>query len=103
MFLLFLLVKILDYIEFFMDLYDQFWLLSDSQFLIDILKDKLELEFMDFMKISEDFVIVNWECYQDFEMFFDLNNVKQFVLVFKGDVYVGLGVEDFLEVDFKFV
>lgn len=103
MFLLFLLVKIFDYSEFLIELYDQFWFFSDSKFLIDFLKDKLEFEFMDFMKISEDLVIVNWECYQDFEIFFDLNNVKQFVLVFKGDVYVGLGVEDFFEEDFKFV
>ncbi len=94
--------KTLDYTEPATDLHDQPRLLSDSQPLIDILKDKSESELMDLMKISEDLATVNRERYQDFEVPFDLNNAKQSVLAFKGDVYVGLGAEDFSEDDLKF-
>jgi cytoplasmic iron level regulating protein YaaA (DUF328/UPF0246 family) len=94
--------KTLDYTEPSTDLHDQPRLLSDSQPLIDILKDKSESELMDLMKISEDLATVNRERYQDFETPFDLNNAKQSVLAFKGDVYVGLGAEDFSEADLKF-
>lgn len=94
--------KTLDYAEPSTDLHDQPRLLSDSQLLIDILKDKSESELMDLMKISEDLATVNRERYQDFETPFDLSNAKQSVLAFKGDVYVGLGAEDFSEEDLKF-
>ncbi|TXB62752.1 peroxide stress protein YaaA [Phaeodactylibacter luteus] len=69
--------------------------LAHSQGLIDILKQKTEAELMKLMKISEDLATVNRERYQDFEAPFDLSNAKQALLAFKGDVYTGLGADDF--------
>ena len=94
--------KTLDYSQPATDLHDQPRLLSDSQPLIDLLKDKSDAELMDLMKISEDLATVNMERYHDFETPFDLSNAKQSVLAFKGDVYVGLGAEDFSEEDLRF-
>ncbi|MEQ8704063.1 MAG: peroxide stress protein YaaA [Phaeodactylibacter sp.] len=94
--------KTLDYSEPATALHDQPRLLSDSQPLIDLLKDKSEPELMKLMKISEDLATINRERYQDFETPFDLNNAKQSILAFKGDVYVGLGAEDFSEEDLQF-
>lgn len=94
--------KTLDYSDPKTELHDQPRLLSDSQPLIDILKDKSESELMELMKISEDLATLNRERYEDFETPFDLSNAKQSILAFKGDVYVGLGAEDFSEEDLQF-
>lgn len=94
--------KTLDYSAPATDLHEQPRLLQDSQPLIDILREKSEAELMKLMKISEDLATINRERYQDFETPFNLDNAKQSILAFKGDVYVGLGAEDFSEEDLQF-
>lgn len=42
-------------------------------------------------------------CFYDWQFYFMLDNVCQVILVFKGDVYIGLQVEMFNDVDFDFV
>lgn len=94
--------KTLDYSESPSEIHEQPRLLSDSQPLIDILKDKSEAELMKLMKISEDLATINRERYHDFERPFNLSNAKQAILAFKGDVYLGLGAEDFSAEDLTF-
>lgn len=87
--------KTLDFTAASTDKHTQPRSLDQSQGLIDTLKEKTEAELMKLMKISEDLATVNRERYQDFELPFDLSNAKQALLAFKGDVYTGLGADDF--------
>ena len=54
------------------------------------------------MKISDKLADLNYQRYQDFETPFTAENAKQALLVFKGDVYKGMTVEDYSEEDLAF-
>jgi cytoplasmic iron level regulating protein YaaA (DUF328/UPF0246 family) len=47
------------------------------------------------MGISEKLARLNWQRYQDFSVPFSLDNARQALFAFKGDVYTGLAAETF--------
>lgn len=61
------------------------------------------LQISELMKFFDKFVGLNVVCYVSWYLEFILENVKQVLFVFKGDVYIGFNVEDFGEDDFVFV
>lgn len=54
------------------------------------------------MSISPKLAEINHERFQNWHSDFNLNNARQAILAFKGDVYEGLGVEDFNDNDLQF-
>ena len=54
------------------------------------------------MKISDKLSILNQQRYQDFHPPFDLDNARQALLVFKGDVYKGIDIEHYGDEDLAF-
>lgn len=82
--------------------YTQSRLLHKSQQLIETLQQKSVSALRDLMNISEKLATENAERYRNFHTPFDLNNAKQAVLAFKGDVYRGLQAETFSEADLEF-
>ncbi len=76
--------------------------LKQSQQLIDTAKQLSPEELADLMKISEKLSQLNWKRYQDFKPPFTLDNAKQALLAFKGDVYGGIESETYNDDDFSF-
>lgn len=54
------------------------------------------------MKLSDNLAELNWKRYQSFHLPFTLENAKQALLVFKGDVYRGIETEAYQSGDFAF-
>ena len=54
------------------------------------------------MNISDDLATLNQQRYQDFSPPFTPDNAKQAVMMFKGDVYKGLGAADFNKSDLAY-
>jgi cytoplasmic iron level regulating protein YaaA (DUF328/UPF0246 family) len=77
-------------------------LLDQSEVLVDQLKGFKEEEIGKLMKLSDKLAKLNYDRYQEFQTPFSLDNAKQAVLAFKGDVYKGLGAEDFSEEELAF-
>jgi len=77
-------------------------LLDDSQSLIDELKQLAPQDISGLMKLSDNLSTLNYDRYQAWQLPFSLENAKQAVLTFKGDVYVGLDAESFSREDFSF-
>lgn len=71
--------------------------LSDSQQLIDTAKQLSPADISALMKISEKLGVLNYERFHDWQTPFTLDNAKQAVLAFKGDVYTGLDAESLSE------
>ena len=76
--------------------------LEHSQELIETAKQLSLKELADLMKISEKLSQLNWQRYQDFQQPFNLDNSKQALLAFKGDVYGGIDSGNYTEEDFAF-
>lgn len=76
--------------------------LSDSEVLIEQLRELSPADISNLMKISDKLGELNFERYLNWHTPFDKNNAKQAVLAFKGDVYTGLDAENFNGNDFKF-
>ncbi len=76
--------------------------LLQSQALIETAKKLSAEELSNLMKISDKLSQLNWQRYQDFNTPFTLDNAKQALLAFKGDVYEGINVDDYSEDDFDF-
>ena len=64
--------------------------IAQSRVLIDILKSKTQDEIAELMSINEKLSALNFERFQIFTTPFTLNNAKQAILAFKGDVYNGI-------------
>jgi len=77
-------------------------LLDKSERLIEILRKKTVPDLQKLMSISEELAVLNAERYADYEQPFSLDNAKQSLLAFKGDVYQGLQAEDFSEEELSF-
>ena len=54
------------------------------------------------MNLSDKLTILNKQRYTEFSVPFTPENAKQSVLMFKGDVYEGLAIDDFSREDFEF-
>lgn len=70
--------------------------------LIKILKKVSAHELASLMNISDKLAALNVARYAQWQSKFTLDNAKQAILAFKGDVYTGLAVEDFTTEDFSF-
>src|SRR5690554_3675306 len=76
--------------------------LTDAQELIDVLRPLAPHEISKLMGISDKLEMLNYDRFAQWQPPFDLNNAKQALFAFKGDVYVGLGAETLQEGDLKF-
>ena len=77
-------------------------LLKQSKQLIGILKKMKDKDLRTLMDISEKLAIENVDRFKAFKTPFTLDNAKQAILAFKGDVYQGLSVDDFDLADLQF-
>ncbi len=64
--------------------------ISQSEVLVDILKQKSQDEIASLMSISDKLASLNFDRFQTFTTPFTLSNAKQALLAFKGDVYNGI-------------
>lgn len=76
--------------------------LPQSEKLVAALKKKKPSELSRLMNISPKLAQLNYQRYQEWEQPFTPDNAKQAIIVFKGDVYIGLDIEQFLESDFLY-
>ena len=76
--------------------------LSESQYLIKILRKVSSAELSSLMKISDKLAALNAERYANWSQPFTSENAKQAVLAFKGDVYTGLDAETLSQQQLKF-
>lgn len=76
--------------------------LPQSQSLIDELKELSPVDIEKLMKISPKLAVLNMERFSDWQLPFTLDNSRQALLAFKGDVYQGIAVENFSEDDLTF-
>lgn len=76
--------------------------LKESRQLISELKKLAPHEVSSLMKISDKLGTLNYMRFNDWKTPFTLNNAKQALLAFKGDVYTGIDAESFNSQDFKF-
>jgi cytoplasmic iron level regulating protein YaaA (DUF328/UPF0246 family) len=77
-------------------------LLEGSIILIEELKKLSENQIAQLMLISPKLAKLNAERFQNFKIPFNLNNAKQAILAFKGDVYSGIDVNNYSTHDFNF-
>lgn len=76
--------------------------LESTKQLIDICKKLSSDDLAKLMSISPKLATTNYERFQNWHTDFNLDNARQAILAFKGDVYEGLHVEDFNDADLKF-
>jgi len=76
--------------------------LEQSQTLIDTVEQLSPEALSNLMKISDKLSQLNWQRYKDFTTPFALNNAKQALLAFKGDVYGGIDSDNYNDDDFNF-
>ena len=77
-------------------------LLDQSRKLFKGLKKLSPLQVGKLMNVSDKLAQLNWQRYQEFITPFNLDNAKQALLAFKGDVYSGLDAETFSDADLTF-
>jgi hypothetical protein len=82
--------------------YTQPRFLEQSQQLIDDLQKLSVQDVASLMKLSDKLAGLNVARFQTWQPPFDLNNAKQAVLAFKGDVYTGLDADSLTEDDLAF-
>jgi cytoplasmic iron level regulating protein YaaA (DUF328/UPF0246 family) len=76
--------------------------LKESKKLISELKKLNPEEVSSLMKISDKLGTLNYLRFNEWKTPFNLNNAKQALLAFKGDVYTGIEAETFSNQDLKF-
>lgn len=76
--------------------------LDDSEKLIKILRKMKPADIASLMKLSDKLAGLNAARYEDWQPPFDLDNAKQAVLAFKGDVYTGLDADSLDKAGFDF-
>ncbi len=77
-------------------------LMRDSEKLVEILKTMSPSDIGQLMKVSDKIASLNVERYHQFNTPFCLDNAKQAIFAFKGDVYQGLQAETFDKEDLDF-
>ncbi|UCS93752.1 peroxide stress protein YaaA [Echinicola marina] len=75
---------------------------SDIKALVSIMKKKSSSDIQKLMKVSENIAQLNEERYQNFSADFNVENSKQALLAFKGDVYKSMDVDNYSEEDLNF-
>lgn len=76
--------------------------LTESQSLIQVLRDLAPQDISNLMGISDKLGQLNYDRYAQWCTPFTPDNAKQALLAFKGDVYTGLEAEHFKKRDFEF-
>lgn len=76
--------------------------LDQSQVLVDQLRHLSESDLGSLMQISPKLSDLSYQRYQDFEIPFTLDNSKQALLAFKGDVYKGIDTATYNPEDLNF-
>lgn len=76
--------------------------LSHTQELVSILKNKSQRQISKLMSLSEKLSKLNFDRFQAFKTPFALDNAKQSLLAFKGDVYNGINAPSFSVKDLEF-
>ena len=76
--------------------------LKESKKLVSELKKLNPAEVSSLMKISDKLGTLNYLRFNEWKPPFNLNNAKQALLAFKGDVYTGIEAETFSNQDLKF-
>ena len=76
--------------------------LNDSNELVGILKNKSQEQISKLMSVSEKLSKLNFERFQKFKTPFTLDNAKQALLAFKGDVYSGINAPSLSNKDLDF-
>jgi len=76
--------------------------LSHTQELVDILKNKTQRQISKLMSLSEKLSKLNFDRFQTFQTPFSLDNAKQALLAFKGDVYNGINASSLSVKDLEF-
>lgn len=77
-------------------------LLGQSEILINELKKKSPNKLMTLMKISSKLAYLNHERFQEWQTPFNINNAKQSIFAFNGEVYTGLKIDTFSEADLDY-
>ena len=94
--------KTLDYSTTSAKQFTQPRLLEESNSLVKVLKKKSPKQLQKLMSVSENIATLNTERYNAFSSPFNLENAKQALFAFKGDVYLGLNAESFNKRDLNF-
>jgi hypothetical protein len=76
--------------------------LIQTQELIDVLKNKTQVQISKLMTLSDKLSKLNFDRFQAFKTPFSLDNAKQALLAFKGDVYNGIDAPSLSLEDLKF-
>ena len=76
--------------------------LKESRQLVSQLKKLMPAEISSLMNISEKLSVLNFLRFNEWKTPFTLNNAKQALLAFKGDVYTGIDAESFSSQDLRF-
>ncbi|MXP61436.1 MULTISPECIES: peroxide stress protein YaaA [unclassified Pantoea] len=82
--------------------FTQSTLLEKSQQLIDVARDLSPAQISSLMSISDKLAHLNADRFNQWQPPFTLDNARQAILAFKGDVYTGLQAETFSDADFDF-
>ena len=77
--------------------YSQSSFLNDSQKIVDKLVEYSPSEISELMNISTDFGLLNANRYQNWKLPFDLNNAKQAIYAFTGEVFKGIDINSLAE------
>ncbi|EKT53604.1 peroxide stress protein YaaA [Providencia sneebia] len=77
-------------------------LLNESQQLINVCRKLTPADIASLMKISDKLAGLNAARFGEWQPNFTLDNARQAILAFKGDVYTGMQAETFSEQDFAF-
>jgi len=75
--------------------------LTESQVLIKLLRKLSVEEIADFMNISPKLAQLNYERFFSWQTPFNMDNAKQALMAFKGDVYTGLNAESLTEAELQ--
>ena len=84
------------------DVFTKMRQIEQSQILIDLLKTKTQGEIASLMSISDKLSKLNFDRFKTFSTPFTLNNAKQALLAFKGDVYNGIDAPSLSSQDLDF-
>ena len=94
--------KTQDFSQCNIDFFTQTRQIDSSDELIGILKNKSKSQISKLMSLSEKLSELNFDRFQKFKLPFTLNNAKQAILAFKGDVYNGINAPELSSEDLEF-
>ena len=94
--------KTQDFSQCNIDSFSQTRQIDSSDELIGILKNKSKSQISKLMSLSEKLSELNFDRFQKFKLPFTLNNAKQAILAFKGDVYNGINAPELSSEDLEF-